>query len=71
MGTRRHDALHTGVYEFPNDINQNEAIANVRLIAAAPEMYELLQEFADMAHKVEAFATRNRVKDLLNRIDNG
>ena len=52
-------------------ISKQEAEANARLIAAAPEMYRLLQNFA---YAEEPITTRtlnlsNRARELLRRID--
>lgn len=70
------DDIGTLNYPYPNVVinrshNQNmgSIIANARLIAAAPEMYELLVEFKDFCNHTGLFDTSGRIESLLTRIN--
>ena len=47
-----------------------EVMANARLIAKAPEMYELLQKLHSYATVPELLTIQNNAYDLLKEIDN-
>ena len=48
----------------------DEALAaNAKLIAAAPEMYELLRRFANCRHEDDMFDIMECAQDLIARID--
>ena len=48
---------------------REEVEANARLIAAAPEMFELLKNFTQCKNNVEIGSLQLHVKQLLTRID--
>ena len=51
------------------DDNGNNTQANARLIAAAPEMYELLKRFAECRHEGDMFDIMQNAHELVARID--
>jgi hypothetical protein len=54
-------------------MSEATVLANARLIAAAPEMYELLKEVNGKVDRdfTGAYELDTSITDLLNRIDNG
>ena len=49
--------------------NEDEEKANARLIAAAPEMYELLEVWVNLQAQPTLMEARKRAQELLVRID--
>lgn len=52
------------------DMNYAQELANAKLIAVAPEMYQAMQEFCDRVEKGEVRSTKtyNKFKEILNKI---
>ena len=76
---RKELVITTGKYriallecDFPGDnpylIPQEEAMANARLIAAAPEMVKALQIAYDCLRRPEAERDENRVTNIINEL---
>jgi hypothetical protein len=58
-------------YITDDDIPTDEAKANALLIAAAPEMYEAMNEFCERVEKGEVRSTKtyNKFKEILKKIN--
>ena len=65
----RHWVVHTDTALIADCFNTPDSKANAHLIAAAPEMYELLKVWVSIQAQPTLMNAREKAKELLARID--